>query len=262
MPEGAEHESMSMGVSPGRVSGGARSAVASGPTPGAPISSPNPGTALRPQSSSLAYPSQFAPQPCTQPEPPPHLPFLAQTPPYTPSGLGARDPSSSLPPHLKPPAPRWAPPCGNCPWRRRGGRDLGDRRPGQQLAALTPHPPALQAAPSLFRHPPPLPASSSSPPRSPPRRKCGGGGRGRHVGRSSNWREPRQSTRFITRAGRVQGAQPQSTLGGRPPLPRVASIPNVLPSLSASSHLTAVGSGAKPPGPLPLLPNPVSVKPG
>lgn len=68
---GAEHESVSMGVSPGRVSGGARNAVASGPTPGAPISPPNPGTALHPQSSSLAYPSPFAPQPCTQREPPP-----------------------------------------------------------------------------------------------------------------------------------------------------------------------------------------------
>lgn len=165
-------------------------------------------------------------QPWHCPPPPelfPGLPFPVRSPalhparaPSSPTFPGRHPALNTLrtgPPHLKPPAPRWAPPCGNCPWRRRGGRDLGDRRPGQQLAALTPHPPALQAAPSLFRHPQPLPACS--PPRSPPRRKCGGGGRGRHVEKQQLARASAVNTFYYTRV-RFKGLSPKALWEGVP----------------------------------------------
>lgn len=113
--------------------------------------------------------------PGTAPPGPQHRPDRAPRPPL------------SLPPHLKPPAPRWAPPCGNCPWRRGHGRPPGAAETGTDSSrqpALAPAAP--RAAPSQSRRPPP----ASAPPRPRPRRKWGGGGgagSAREAGRRSAW---------------------------------------------------------------------------
>lgn len=109
-----------------------------------------------------------------RPGPSPALPGTAPAPNTLPAP-GVPDPPPSGPPHLKPPAPRWAPPCDNCPWRLQdGGAPRRSRRPGQQPPAR-PHSrprPACRATPS--GRPP-----ARTPPRPQRRRKCGGGGRGR-----------------------------------------------------------------------------------
>lgn len=53
--------------------------------------------------------------------PTPGQPLSARPPPPAPSSptRPGTAPAQDAPPHLKPPAPRWAPRCGNCPWRRR-----------------------------------------------------------------------------------------------------------------------------------------------
>lgn len=140
------------------------------------------GTTLHPRGPSLASSSPSLPSPR------PFLIYLsrhgaARAP--TPSGLSAPAPPLSLPPHLKPPAPRWAPPCGNCPWRRRDVRPQGPQRPGR-AAVGSPHsaPTAPLAAPSQSRRPsPPAPLRGRGPAGS--RAAEGGAGSVREAARRS-----------------------------------------------------------------------------
>lgn len=78
-------------------------------------------------------------------------------------------PPPSQSPHLRPPVPRWAPPCGNCPWRRRqtsrhlvcsdlevsgGSRSTGHRpRPASPASpsAACLRPSAAAAPPEVWR---------------------------------------------------------------------------------------------------------------
>lgn len=80
--------------------------------------------------------------------------------PHTPPAFPA-PPLPSLSPHLRPPVPRWAPPCGNCPWRR-GQRSRPRVRNDLEGCGGS----AAPAAPSLSRLPqprPPAPLCGRSP---------------------------------------------------------------------------------------------------
>lgn len=215
---------MSTGDPCGRVSDAARSAVVSSLTLGdfsakhcPPPSRPFPGLPFPVGSPAVAFLLILLPR---------HKPL----PPPTPAGLRSPDPPPSLPPHLKPPAPRWAPPCGNCPWRGRDGEPsetwagaAAVSAAAATAAAGSPQQPARPAAPSLSHHPPRRPS------RPQPRRKCGRGGRGPHSERGSNAREPPQSTRFISRGS---GAWAQAlNLHRRHPSAPTGRLDNNLPTL-------------------------------
>lgn len=104
-----------------------------------------------------------------------------------------RVPSLAPAPHLRPPAPRWAPRCGSSPWRR--GPELGS-----EWGAWRPDS-SRGPRPAPSRRPP---ARTPRPPQ--PRRKCALEG-----GAAQERREPGSSARFIP-----------GSLRGAPPAPRAA----------------------------------------
>lgn len=199
-PVGAEHRRFS-----GKVSGAARSAADSGPIPGVPTSSPR-GAALHPRGASPGLLFPVAPQPETAP----HPPFQAQRPPAPNTARPGRPSPLPLPPHLKPPAPRWAPPCGSCPWRRRHGRPPGAAETGTDSpGARTPLPPHRGPRPANRATPRGRRLPASAPPRPRRRRKWSGGGRGR-LGEGGREALSLGGRRALLHAGRGGGAQPSS----------------------------------------------------
>lgn len=236
---GAEPRRRERGGFSGKVPGAAGGAGDSGPILGVPTSSPRGGPPP-----SGAFPGRLFPV-APQPETPPHPPFQAQRPPAPNTvRIGRPGPPPSLPPHLKPPAPRWAPPCGNCPWRRRHGRPPGAAETGTDSSrqpALAPAAP--RAAPSQSRRPLPAPPPASAPPRPRPRRKWGGGGRGRLGERGRRRSAWVGNALYCTRGGGA-GPSPEAP-GKRPSAPTGRPVTAPLPHLS-SIHRRAAGPAAGP----------------
>lgn len=113
-------------------------------------------------------PSPAWPLPVRSPARPP--PSQTQPPPQTPSRpwVSQTHLPRSLPAHLKPPAPRWAPPCGNCPWRRRDGGPSGAAETWTAAAGPQPAPARTAGRAQPIPPPPaaarPRPSAAAAPP--------------------------------------------------------------------------------------------------
>lgn len=150
-------ESENMGVSPGSLlRPGARQAQARHPAP----PSCSPILAVPRILEAFPWPTLPVLSPTLHPTQAPSSPTFPGTLP-APNTLrtGRPRPTSLAAPHLKPPAPRWAPRCGNCPWRRRDGEPSGTAE--TWIAAGSPHPvPSRTAATSRAQPIPPPPAAA------------------------------------------------------------------------------------------------------